>query len=361
MSGNSIGKEFVVTSFGESHGRCVGVIIDGCPAGLRISEEEMQKELDRRKPGQKLSSPRKEGDKLEILSGVFNNFTTGAPICMLTWNKDADSSFYEKRKYLMRPGHADFTAFMKYGSFNDYRGGGRFSARITAGFVMAGTVAKKLLKTLGIEILAHTLEIGGIRAGKASIEGIRKAEDPIRCADRYAAGKMEDAIKKAMSEKDSLGGAVECIALNVPVGLGEPVFESIDSEISKAIFSIPAVKGVEFGSGFEGARNRGSENNDVFSVKNNKVMTKTNNSGGMLGGISNGMPVTMRVAFKPVASIPKIQKTVNVKTMKEEELAVIGRFDPCVVPRAVPIVESMAAIVLCDFAMRAQLIPRVLK
>ncbi len=359
--GNSIGKEFTVTSFGESHGKCVGAVVDGCPAGLRLSEEEIQKELDRRKPGQKLSTPRQESDKVEILSGVFNGFTTGAPLCMLTWNKDTDSSFYEKRKHLLRPGHADYTACVKYGGFNDYRGGGRFSARITAGFVMAGAIAKKLLSVMGTEVVAHSAEIGGVKSGKVSIDDMKNISNAAGCADASAAVKMEAEVRRAMAGKDSLGGVVECIAVGVPAGIGEPVFDNVESELSKALMAIPAAKGIEFGSGFEGSRKRGSENNDPFIIKNGKIVTKTNNAGGVLGGISSGMPVTIRVAFKPVASIPKAQKTVNVKTMKEEELSVLGRFDPCVVPRAVPIVESMTAIVLCDLALRAQMIQKVLK
>lgn len=361
MSGNSIGREFVVTSFGESHGRCVGVVIDGCPAGLEISEGEMQKELDKRKPGQRLSTPRNEDDKAEIISGVFNGVTTGAPLCMVIWNKDVDSSHYEKRKNLLRPGHADFTAFMKYNGLNDYRGGGRFSGRITAGFVMAGYVAKKLLKASGVEILAHSSEIGGVRAGRVTMEDIKNMDNPVRCADENAAKEMENKIAETVAEKDSLGGVVECFVVNAPAGLGEPVFGSLDSELSKALFSIPAVKGVEFGSGFAGSGKKGSENNDIFVIKNKKIVTETNNAGGILGGMSSGMPVSIRIAFKPVPSIPRTIRTVNIKTLKEEELTVLGRFDPCVVPRAVPVVESMAAVVLCDLAIRAQLIKKVLR
>ncbi len=364
MNGNSIGKAFKVTSFGESHGRCVGAIIDGCPAGLKLDTEKIQRDLDRRKPGQStITTARREEDKLEIISGVLNEFTTSAPICMLTWNKDVISSGYEQRRFTVRPGHADYTAFMKYGGFEDYRGGGRFSARITTGFVMAGALAKQLLSLLNIEILAHTVEIGGIKAREMSVDDIRKNTETneARCADSETAKKMIERIKQVRLEKDSLGGLVEGIALNVPVGLGEPVFDNLDSELAKALFAIPAVKAVEFGLGFQSSRLKGSENNDIFVMKKGKIVTKTNNSGGILGGLSNGMPIVVKVGFKPISSIPKEQKTINMKEMKETEIKSIGRFDPCPVPRAIPIVESMMAIVLCDFALRSQLIPRVIK
>ncbi|MBU4299351.1 chorismate synthase [Patescibacteria group bacterium] len=374
---NNFGKDFKITSFGESHGRCVGIVVDGCPAGLKLEEKEIQEDLDKRKPGQsEISTQRKEEDKVEILSGILNGFTTGAPICFLVWNKDVKSESYEEiKKGLVRPGHVDFTAFVKYGGFNDGRGGGRFSGRITAGFVMAGAVAKKLLNLLKIEILAHTIEIGGIRAEKKSISEIRKnvypvrkgglsngvCKNEVRCADLKMAEKMVEEIEKMRKEGDSIGGIIEGIALNLPVGLGEPIFGTLDGEISKALFAIPGVKGVEFGSGFGSARIKGSQNNDLFIIKNGKILTETNNSGGILGGISNGMPLLVRVAIKPTSSISKPQITVNIKKMKMEELRIEGRHDPCIVPRAVPVVEAMLAITICDFALRAQLIPRVIK
>ncbi len=365
---NIFGKDFKIMTFGESHGKCVGAVIDGCPAGLKLEESDIQEELDKRKPGQsKIASQRKEEDRVEILSGVFQGFTTGAPICLLVWNKDMKSESYEKIKEgLIRPGHADFTAFMKYGGFNDGRGGGRFSGRITAGFVMAGAVAKKLLSLLKIEVLAHTIEIGGIMAEKKSISEIRKNiygvyKNEVRCADLSAAKEMLVEIEKARKEGDSLGGMIEGIALNLPVGLGEPVFDTLDGEISKALFAIPGVKGVEFGLGFGSTKLKGSQNNDLFLIKNGKILTKTNNSGGILGGISNGMPIVVRVAIKPTSSILKSQMTVNIKKTKMEELRIEGRHDPCIVPRAVPVVEAMLAITICDFAIRARMIPRVLK
>ena len=361
---NSFGKLFTITSFGESHGRCVGVIIDGCPAGLPITEEDIQSEVDKRKPGVGMAATKRaEEDKVEILSGIFNGITTGAPICLLIWNRDVDSSEYEKMRFLPRPGHADYTAFMKYGGFNDFRGGGRFSGRITATFVMAGAIAKKLLSLSSIEVLAHTVEIGGIKAKPKELDEIKKnvETNPLRCADLEVAEEMARLIEKAKEEGDSIGGIIEGIALNVPVGFGEPVFDTLDGDLAKALFAIPAIKGVEFGSGFSAARKRGSENNDPFIIRDGKIATMTNNAGGILGGISNGMPIVVRVAVKPTSSIAKSQETVNIKTMESASLAIKGRHDICIVPRAVVVVESMMAVTLCDFAMRAGLIPEVIK
>ena len=361
---NTLGKVFKITSFGESHGKCIGIVIDGCPAGLKLKEVDIQKELDKRKPGQsKISTKRKEQDKVEFLSGMFKGFTTGAPICLLTWNKDVDSSKYEKIKNLLRPGHADFAAFVKYKGFSDFRGGGRFSGRNTAGFVMAGAVAKKLLDLLKIEILAHTVEIAGIKAKKMNLNNVRKnvERNIVRCADLKTAKLMAKEIEKAKAVGDSVGGVIEGIALNVPAGLGEPIFDTLEGDISKVLFAIPGVKGVEFGSGFLGAKLRGSQNNDEFMLKKGKIAFKSNNSGGILGGISNGMPIIVRVAVKPTSSISKAQKTVNIKKMKQETLLIEGRHDPCIVPRVVPVVEAMLAISLCDFSLRTHLIPRVIE
>ncbi|MFQ5920744.1 MAG: chorismate synthase [Nitrososphaerales archaeon] len=367
MSGNTIGERFIATSFGESHGRCVGVVVDGCPAGLAISEQDVQTKLDLRKPGQSIvTTQRKEEDKVEILSGVFNGNTTGAPICMIIWNKDKDSSAYEELRGKPRPGHADYPALVKYGGFNDYRGGGQFSGRLTATFVMAGAVAEKLLeRTLGIEVLAYTTEIGKIRgAGNIKMDDIRKKRysNEVRSPDQDAATKMKEAILKAKGDGDSLGGVVECTALNIPVGLGEPLFGALESDLSRALFGIPAVKGVEFGSGFAGSRSKGSENNDIYRVVDGgKIETITNNSGGILGGLSNGMPLLLRVAFKPASSIAKKQKTVDLANKDEAEIIVPGRHDPCVVPRAPPVVEAVVSIILADHAVRYGLIPPVLK
>jgi chorismate synthase len=262
-----------------------------------------------------------------------------------------------------RPGHADYTSYVKYGGFGDYRGGGRFSGRITAGFVAAGAVARALLKTLNIEIIAHTVEIGGISAMQQDMQTIRRNinKNPLRCADLSAADRMTAAIENARADGDSLGGVIEGIATGVPAGLGEPVFDNLDGEMAKALFAIPSVKGVEFGAGFNAARLKGSVNNDPFDIEDGKVITLTNHAGGILGGISNGMPIVLRVAIKPTPSISQKQETVDIKEMRKTELEIKGRHDACIVPRAVPVVEAMMAITLCDFALRDGLLPRIIK
>jgi chorismate synthase len=361
---NSLGKLFSITSFGESHGRCVGVIVDGCPPGLPLTEEDIQREVNKRKPASNIASTsRVEEDKAEVFSGVFNGHTTGAPICLLIWNRDVVSSDYERTSSLPRPGHADLTAFTKYSGFNDFRGGGRFSGRITATFVMGGAVARKLLGLLGVEILAHTVEIAGIKAGVKGLDDIRKniETNPLKCADLAAAEEMLKAIEKAKKEGDSVGGIIEGKALNVPIGLGEPVFDTLEGDLAKALYAIPAIKGVEFGAGFSATRTKGSENNDPFDIEDGRIVTTANNAGGILGGISNGMPIVARVAVKPTASISRQQETVDLKRMEKASLGIKGRHDACIVPRAVPVVEAMMAVTLCDFAMRAGLIPEVIK
>ncbi len=365
MEGNSIGKEFVITCFGESHGRCVGVIVDGCPAGLPLSEKDIQKELDKRIPPKpEIVSARKEKDIVEILSGTFDGFTTGAPICTLVWNKDVIPGEYNLMKDTPRPGHAYYPARIKYGAFSDYRGGGRFSGRITVAFIMAGAIAKKLLGLSGVEVLAYTIEIGNVKLRKSlAIEEIRRNtyKTSVRCPDIDCAEEMEEAILKAKREGDSVGGVVECTALNVPVGVGEPLFDSLDADMAKMLFDVPAVKGVEFGVGFKAARLRGSENNDPFAIRGGKIVTLTNNAGGVLGGLSSGMPIVVRVAIKPTPSISKEQKTVDLSKMEETTIKVRGRHDPCVVPKAVPVIESAVAIVLADHMLRAGFIPKVLQ
>jgi chorismate synthase len=365
LAGNSIGKEFMVTSFGESHGKYVGVVIDGCSAGVPLSEKDIQIELDRRIPPQpKIVSGRIEKDKVEILSGVFNGFTTGAPISMTVRNKEADSSDYEAIKDLPRPGHADYPARMKYGGFNDYRGGGRFSGRVTVALIMAGAVAKKLLSAFDVDILAYTKAIGNVKMDKSlSPEEIRKRryKAAVRCPDLACAEAMEEAIVNARKEGDSLGGIIECLAFNVPAGVGEPLFDALDADIAKILLAVPAVKGVEFGAGFKAAELRGSENNDAYLMQHGKVMTLTNNAGGILGGLSSGMPIIVRVAVKPTSSIAKEQRTVNLSKMEDTTIKVTGRHDPCVVPKAVPVVESAVAIILADHMIRTGLIPKVLK
>lgn len=361
---NSLGKLFTITSFGESHGRVVGIVVDGCLAGLAITEEDIQRELDRRKPGEELvTTARKEADRVEVLSGVFEGRTTGAPICLLTWNRDVDSSDYQRTRFLVRPGHADYTAYIKYGGFNDFRGGGRFSGRITAGFVMAGAIAGKILEIIGVEVMAHTVAVGDIAARPTEVDQIRQKAglNRLHCADSEAAGEMMKAIERARQQGDSLGGIIEGIAIGLPAGLGEPTFDTLDGELARALFAIPAVKGVEFGSGFQAAKKRGSQNNDPFTIEDGGIVTTSNNAGGVLGGISSGMPLVVRVAVKPTASIASSQQTVDVKEMKGASLEVAGRHDACIVPRAVVVVESMMAITLCDLALRAGLLPRVIK
>jgi chorismate synthase len=365
LAGNSIGKEFVVTSFGESHGKHVGVIIDGCPAGLPLSEKDIQAELDRRIPQQPaIVSARIEKDKAEILSGVFKGFTTGAPIAINVTNKEADSSDYAAIKDLPRPSHADYAARVKYGGFNDYRGGGRFSGRVTVALMMAGAVAKKLLSRFGVDVLAYTVAIGKVKMEKApSLEEIRshRYETAVRCPDKVRAEEMEKAIVAARKDGDSLGGIIEITAIGVLAGVGEPLFDALDADIAKMLLAVPAVKGVEFGVGFKTAELKGSENNDAYSMRNGKVAALTNNAGGILGGISSGMPLITRVAVKPTPSITKKQQTVDLTRMENADVAIGGRHDPCVVPKAVPVTEAAVAIVLADHMVRAGFIPKVLK
>jgi chorismate synthase len=365
MSSNSLGKAFTVTCFGESHGPGVGATVDGCPAGLSLTVQDLQQALYLRIPQEReVVSTRREPDIVELFSGVFQNYTTGAPITLNIRNRDAKSSDYEQLKDVVRPGHADYPAKVKYGGFSDYRGGGRLSGRMTAAFVAAGAIAGKLLFRSGVEVLAYACEIGGVRLETSpNPDDARKVtyENSMRCPDAVVAEKMRGAVLSAKADGDSVGGVVECTALNLPVGVGEPLFDALDSELAKILFGIPAVKGVEFGAGFQSSRLRGSENNDQFEVKEGKITTLTNNSGGVLGGMSTGMPLLLRVAFKPPSSIARAQKTVDVSRMEEATLTVKGRHDPCVVPKAVPVVQAMVAIGLVDLMIRGGIIPRVLK
>ena len=364
LTGNSLGERFVVTSFGESHGPKIGIVIDGCPAGLQLTADEIQAELQRRRPGgERFSTQREELDQVEIASGVFNGHTTGAPILLSVVNLDPRSEEYEERKYTPRPGQADMVARLKYSGYEDYRGGGRFSARITVGFVAAGAVAKKLINTIGMAVYAHTVEIGNIRARKFSPEEAERASrgNALRCADPEAAANMADAIANAKKQGDTLGGVIEAVATSIPVGLGEPVFDNMDGDLAKAFFAIPSVKAVEIGAGLESAKMRGSEYNDPLTVRQGRVHSLTNNAGGIIGGLSTGQPVVCRIAFRPPSSIAIPQTTVNLETMKEQPLLIKGRFDVCVVPRAIPIVEAMMAIVLADHSLRAGAIAPVLR
>jgi len=364
LPGSSIGQRLVLTSFGESHGKAIGAILDGCPAGLEIDEKDIQKMLDQRKPGQNLiSTQRKEGDIVEIVSGVFRGHTTGAAITMIIRNSDQKSKDYENLKTKLRPGHSDYPAMIKYNQYNDYRGGGRFSGRLTATHVMGGAIARKLLKvTLGVETHSFTSQIGKIKMENKFNEKMIKSiyKNDVRCPEISTAKKMKTSILNAKKKGDSLGGIIDSVTTKIPVGLGEPIFSSLESDLSKAMFSIPSVKGVEFGSGFRGSELYGSENNDLYTVKNGKIITKTNNSGGILGGISNGMPITMRIAFKPASSIAQKQSTIDIKTKKETILQVKGRHDPCVVPRAPPVVDSLVSLTIADHALLSGAIKPVL-
>ena len=344
MAGNTFGQLFTLTTFGESHGLALGGIIDGCPAGVTIDEDVIQADLDRRKPGQsKIVTQRKEPDSVEIYSGVFEGMTTGTPIGFLIHNSNQKSKDYDHIKNSYRPSHADYVYDKKYG-FRDYRGGGRSSARETVARVVAGSIAKQLMS--GVRFHAFVSAVGDLKLENPHlIDDFSSIElNPVRCPDPEMAGKMEDYIKKIRKDGDTVGGVITCVIKNVPIGLGEPVFDKFHAELGKAMLSINAVKGFEYGSGFAGASWRGSQHNDLF---NRDGTTKTNYSGGIQGGITNGMDIYFNVAFKPVATIMKDQKTID-KAGKETNISGKGRHDPCVVPRAVPIVESMAALVILD-------------
>ena len=348
MASNSIGQEFRITTFGESHGVGVGVVIDGTPAGLKLCEEDIQKDLDRRKPGQsKITTQRKEADLVRILSGVFEGVTTGHPIALLIENSDAKSKNYDNIKDSFRPGHADFTYHHKYG-VRDYRGGGRSSGRETACRVAAGAIAKKILAVCNISVKAATIQVGKIKGNKWVEDFIEK--NPVRCADPDVEKKMIELIDSARMDLDSVGGVIECHVDNVPIGLGEPIYDKSDCEIAKAILSIGAFKGIEFGNGFEAAEMKGSEHNDEIG-KNGFL---TNHSGGILGGISNGEQILFRMVVKPTASIAKKQKSIDIMG-NEIIVETHGRHDPCILPRAVPVVEAMTAITLADHLIRSGL------
>ena len=354
MPGNTFGQLFKITTFGESHGGCVGCVVDGCPPGIEITEAEIQKEMDRRKPGQSaITSPRKEEDEIKILSGYFEGKTTGTPILMLAYNKDMRPEDYDHLKDAYRPSHADFTYEQKYG-LRDFRGSGRASARETLARVAAGAIAKKYLnQKLGIKILSFVSQVGDIKTdidfNNVTAEGIES--NIVRCPDPEKAGEMISLIEKMRDEGDSIGGVITGVIKNVPSGLGEPVFDKLNADLGKAMLSINAVKGFEIGSGFAGVVKPGSEHNDEFIIDNGKIKTKTNNAGGVLGGISTGETIYFRVAFKSVSTIKKKQNTVN-RNMEEVELEASGRHDPCVLPRAVPIVDAMAALTIMDHHLR---------
>ncbi|KEO73292.1 chorismate synthase [Anditalea andensis] len=348
--GNSFGRIFRISTFGESHGKALGVIIDGCPAGLPIEETFIQNELRRRKPGQsKITTQRKEEDEVEILSGVFDGLSTGTPISMLIRNTDQKSKDYSHIAESYRPSHADYTYAQKYGN-RDYRGGGRSSARETAARVAAGAIAKLLLLHHNISIQAYVSQAGEVSLSKSyqELDLSLTESNIIRCPDQEVAERMIAHIDQVRKDRDTIGGIVSCVAKGVPAGLGEPVFDRLHAELGKAMLSINAVKGFEYGSGFKGIEMRGSQHNDAFYLEGDKVRTKTNYSGGIQGGISNGEDIYFNVAFKPVATIMQDQESID-ESGNPVTVSGKGRHDPCVVPRAVPIVEAMAALVLADY------------
>ena len=357
MAGNTFGSAFKITTFGESHGVAVGVIIDGCPAGVKIDMDQVQHEMDRRRPGQSaIVTQRKEGDIVQIQSGIMDGMSTGTPISLVVHNQDQKSKDYDHIKDKFRPSHADYTYASKYG-IRDYRGGGRSSARETVARVASGAIAKQYLaQAYGIEIHAYVSQVGHIKLTQAIQElGYDHIEENIvRCPDPSLAEEMIDFIKLIRKDGDTVGGAVSCDILNVPVGIGEPVFDKLHADLGKAMLSINAVKGFEYGSGFDSISMRGSEHNDIFEKDGDTVTTKTNFSGGVQGGISNGMPIQFKVAFKPVATLMKDQSSID-KEGNEVTVTGKGRHDPCVVPRAVPIVDNMAALVIADHILRARM------
>lgn len=352
--GNTFGRMFRITTWGESHGDAVGVVVDGCPPRLPLCEQDIQTELDRRRPGQsEISTQRKEVDRAQILSGVFEGETLGTPILIGVWNSDARSKDYDHMRRVYRPSHADFSYDAKFGIRN-WKGGGRASARETIGRVAAGAIAKKMLaREFGVEIVAYVKQVWKLTAevDPDSVSAQDVEVNIARCPDQDMAVRMIERIKQARKDGDSLGGVVECVARGVPVGLGEPVFDKLEADLAKAVLSMPACKGFEVGSGFGGALQTGSQHNDAFYSDGGRIRTRTNNSGGIQGGISNGENIVIRAAFKPTATIMREQQTVDVDG-NAVTLQGRGRHDPCVLPRAVPIVESMMALVLADHALR---------
>lgn len=354
----NFGNKIKITVFGQSHSQAIGVIVDGLPAGFKIDFKKTAEFMARRAPGQNdLSTPRKEADEVKILSGVVNETTCGAPLCAIIENTNTRSGDYDKLKNLPRPSHSDYAAFIKHGGFNDVRGGGNFSGRLTAPLCFAGAVCLQLLESKGIAIGAHIASIGSVNDKRfdevnvcqADFDAIFAKSFPV--IDDKQGEFMRKEIYAAKDSGDSVGGTVECAVTGLEAGIGEPIFDGIESRISSAVFSIPAVKGIEFGLGFESSMLLGSQNNDCFTNQNGKIKTATNNHGGILGGISSGMPIIFRCAIKPTPSIAKEQKTVDLSTGKEESLVIGGRHDPCIVPRAVPCVEAAAAIVIADFVL----------
>ncbi|HCW54663.1 MAG TPA: chorismate synthase [Clostridium sp.] len=349
------GNKFKVSIFGESHGAGIGITIDGLPSGFEINMEEVLKEMARRAPGKsKLSTARKEADMPEILSGFFEGKTTGTPLCAIIRNSDQHSRDYGKLKDLMRPGHADYPGFIKYKGFNDYRGGGHFSGRITAPLVFAGAVCKQILESKGIKIGAHVSSIGKVKdksffdveLTNELLDTIKVNELPLLATEKEE--EMRNTILEARKDQDSVGGTIECAVLGIDAGIGDPFFDSVESTLAHLMFSVPAVKGIEFGKGFSMSEYRGSECNDEYYYDGDKVKTYTNNNGGITGGITNGMPILFKVGIKPTPSISKVQKTIDISEHKNSELVIEGRHDPCIVQRAVPVIEAVTAIGLME-------------
>lgn len=350
---STYGEKLKLSIFGQSHGPAIGMVLDGIPAGLPVDEEKLRVFLSRRAPGQDdYTTPRKEADYPEFLGGIVNGYTCGAPIAATIANKNTRSGDYSELKDCPRPGHADYTAQVKYGGFQDVAGGGHFSGRLTAPLCIAGGLCKQWLESMGIRIGAHIVAIGGVVDEPVYLDWANPQLDLIGkefpVLNPEAGQKMMDAIAAAKADGDSVGGLIECIATGLPVGLGEPMFGGMESKIAQIVYGIPAIKGLNFGTGFAGAYMRGSENNDQYYIENGKVLTKRNYAGGILGGITNGMPLVFEVAVKPTPSIGMAQKTVSLSRIKETELAVKGRHDPCIVPRAVPVIEAAAAIAIYD-------------
>ncbi|MCQ2012111.1 MULTISPECIES: chorismate synthase [Clostridium] len=352
------GNKLKVSIFGESHGAGIGITIDGLPSGIEIDMEEVLKEMARRAPGKsKLSTARKEGDQPEILSGFFEGKTTGTPLCAVIRNSDQHSKDYGKLKDLMRPGHADYPGFIRYNGFNDYRGGGHFSGRITAPLVFAGAVCKQILNIKGINVGAHVKSIGTIydksfdevELTKELLYNLKINELPLLCSEKEEM--MRNAILEARSDCDSVGGTIECTVIGIDAGVGNPFFDSVESTLAHLMFSVPAVKGIEFGKGFEMSELRGSQCNDEYYYDGDKVKTYTNNNGGITGGITNGMPILFKVGIKPTPSIAKKQRTIDIEEKKESELIIEGRHDPCIVQRAVPVIEAVTAIGILDLVL----------
>ena len=347
MSSTFTGLALRLSIFGQSHSEAIGMTIDGLPAGLAIDLDKLQAFLNRRAPGQNdWSTPRKEEDRPEFLCGLRDGFTCGAPLTAIIHNNNTRPKDYSQLKITPRPGHADYTAEVKYRGFQDYSGGGHFSGRLTAPLCIAGGVLKQMLESKGITVDARIESIAGIRDDSPFTASVADKRFPV--VDDAIGEQMREAIRAARAEGDSVGGVIECVVRGVPAGIGEPMFDGIENQIARAVFAVPAVKGIEFGAGFAAANMRGSENNDPFTVRDGRIETLTNNAGGILGGISNGMPVVFRAAVKPTPSIAKEQQSVNLNTMQPEALSITGRHDPCIVPRAVPVIEAAAALAISD-------------